>query len=46
MKAHESAAWLYGFLAAVRSGELFAPPHVVAMVKQALCRYEKRQKDD
>ena len=29
MKPHESAAWLYGFLAAVRSGDLYTPPHVV-----------------
>jgi hypothetical protein len=43
MSAHESAAWLYGFLAAVRSGQLYAPPHVVAVVKQVLARYEKRQ---
>jgi hypothetical protein len=46
MTSHESAVWLYGFLAAVRSGELYAPPHVVAMVKQVLARYEKRHKDD
>jgi hypothetical protein len=40
MKPHESAAWLYGFLAAVRSGDLYAPPHVVEMVERALERYE------
>jgi hypothetical protein len=41
MKPHESAAWLYGFLAAVRSGDLYAPPHVVEMVERALERYER-----
>ena len=40
MKPHESAAWLYGFLAAVRRGDLYAPPHVVEMVERALERYE------
>ena len=43
MKAHESAAWLQGFLAAVRSGDLYAPPHVVEMVERALERYERRR---
>lgn len=41
MKAHESAAWLYGFLAAVRSGDLYAPPHVIEVVERALGRYER-----
>jgi len=41
MKPHESAAWLYGFLTAVRSGDLYAPPHVVEMVERALERYER-----
>jgi hypothetical protein len=41
MKSHESAAWLYGFLAAVRSGDLYAPPHVVEVVERVLERYER-----
>jgi hypothetical protein len=41
MKSHESAAWLYGFLAAVRSGEFYAPPHVVETVERVLGRWER-----
>jgi hypothetical protein len=41
MKTHESAAWLYGFLAAVRSGDFYAPPHVVEMVERVLGRWER-----
>jgi hypothetical protein len=41
MQGHESAAWLYAFLAAVRAGDLYAPPHVVEVVKRVLARYEK-----
>jgi hypothetical protein len=43
MQGHESAAWLYAFLAAVRTGDLYAPPHVVELVKRVLARYEKRE---
>jgi hypothetical protein len=41
MERHESAAWLYGFLAAVRSGDLYAPEHVIEVVERALGRYER-----
>lgn len=44
MERHESAAWLYGFLAAVRSGELYAPPHVIEMVERVLERYESARR--
>jgi hypothetical protein len=39
MERHESAAWLYGFLAAVRSGDMYAPAHVIEMVERVLARY-------
>jgi hypothetical protein len=35
MERHESAAWLYGFLAAVRGGDLYAPEHVIEVVERA-----------
>jgi hypothetical protein len=41
MERHESAAWLYGFLAAVRSGDMYAPPHVIEMVERVIERYER-----
>jgi hypothetical protein len=44
MERHESAAWLYGFLAAVRSAELYAPPHVIEMVERVLERYESARR--
>ena len=40
MERHESAAWLSGFLASVRSGDLYAPAHVIEMVERVLMRYE------
>jgi hypothetical protein len=40
----KAAAWLYGFLAAVKGGGLYAPPPVVAVVEQVLARYEKKQR--
>jgi hypothetical protein len=41
MERHKSAAWLYGFLAAVDRGDHYAPPHVVEMVERVLARYER-----
>jgi hypothetical protein len=43
IQTHEPAAWLYAFLIAVRSGDLYAPPHVVEVVKRVLARYEMRE---
>jgi hypothetical protein len=42
MPGHESAASLYAFLAAVRSGKSAVPPHSVEVVKRVLDCCEKR----